>query len=147
MSQGQHPFEGPPILYVPGAPPIEPRGCIDGLFRGHLSQWATRNILSQGCLSHGYMPGASLRSRLSSLGDAHMACSPPIPTGNPEHPITGLPIPCRRACPESNPGAAFLHMHCSHLSGSRYGTLGGWWHPISTWGYSLTSIPPLVQVE
>ena len=58
MSQGQHPFEGPPILYVPGAPPIEPRGCIDGLFRGHLSQWATRNILSQGCLSHGCMPQA-----------------------------------------------------------------------------------------
>ena len=51
---------------------------------------------------------------------------PPIPVGNPEHPITGLPIPWVHA---PSPGAAVLHTNCSHLSGSRCGTLCGWRHP------------------
>ena len=41
-----------------------------------------------------------------------------------------------RGCPEQSKRAAFLHMHCSHLSGSRCGTLVGWWHMIdlgTTW--------------
>ena len=41
-----------------------------------------------------------------------------------------------QGCPEQSKRAAFLHMHCSHLSGSRCGTLVGWWHMIdlgTTW--------------
>ena len=41
-----------------------------------------------------------------------------------------------QGCPEQSKRAAFLHMHCSHLSGLRCGTLVGWWHVIdlgTTW--------------
>ena len=39
----------------------------------------------------------------------------------------------------SNPGAAVLHTHCSHLSGSRCGRFGGWRHPIDLGTGSLTN--------
>ena len=44
-----------------------------------------------------------------------------IPMGDPEHPIIGPPRSQGRVHAASNPGAAFLHMHCSHFSDD------AWW--------------------
>ena len=56
--------------------------------------------------------------------------------GDPEHPIIGPPRSQGRVHAASNPGADFLHMHCSHLSGSRCGTrlvAGGVRSNLGTW--------------
>mgnify|MGYP006207172313 FL=1 len=55
-----------------------------------------------------------------------------IPMGDPEHPIIGPPRSQGRVHAASNPGAAFLHMHCSHPSDD------AWWLAAfdRTWGPS-----------
>ena len=56
--------------------------------------------------------------------------------GDPEHPIIGPPRSQGRVHAASNPGADFLHMHCSHLSRSRCGTrlvAGGVRSNLGTW--------------
>jgi hypothetical protein len=52
--------------------------------------------------------------------------------GDPEHPIIGPPRSQGRVHAASNPGAAFLHMHCSHPSDD------AWWLAAfdRTWGPS-----------
>lgn len=74
---------------------------------------------------------------------------PPIPTGRPES--YHRAAHSRDACPEQSryPGPAFLHLHCSHLSRSRSGTLGGWWHLVDlgiTWFVDDLRPPLFVQV-
>ena len=83
------------------------------------------SILSRGHLSY-MCPGHPFEAVYRAQGMHKWPVQgPPIPMGNPEHPITGLPIPWVH---DPSPRAAFLHTNCSQLSGSRCGTLGGWRH-------------------
>ena len=77
--------------------------------------------------------------------------------GDPEHPLIGPPRSQGRVHAASNPGADFLHMHCSHLSAhSRHLGRVALWHTLGGWRRSielgdlvawLMSAAPLVQVE
>ena len=148
ISGAEHPISG--AAHLRGHLPHRGftfQGCPEHPIQG-LFQWSDRSILSQGRIFiwvPGVHPFEGPPSQVQRAGHLFGAAySPgggtwPVQRG---HLSLGLPGTSHhtgrlsRGCPEQSKRAAFLHMHCSHLSGLRCGTLVGWWHVIdlgTTW--------------
>ena len=147
----EHPIRGPQGLHISRVP----RSILS---RGD-PRWGDRSILSHvgGSMSQGHSvhpfeaaPIPRARGILEAAYEPR-GCTPGLlrghtyPNGQPRTSYPGRLSHGVHA--PSNPGAAVLHTHCSHLSGSRCGTFGGWRHPIDLGTGSLTNASFQLSVE